>query len=300
MSDFMKNIVQEVLNSKNMTIVVPEKKEEKPATSLEGLFRPNYQRKKQQQRSSFETQTQLPSQQVTAPPNTNKDILNHQLSSLQRVSAPRTQSNGQGLNRAIGNSKEEAPQLIGKTRNQQYIWYFPVISHRLQNLCKFNVQKGHALGVITGILNSGMLFLIDEYLQKSQAIYCEPCLEFQESKVATLHIYSNDERQLQAMLKEIYNRLNRRALRSIETYSVKNPSDFLRESLGLKRGSSAAVLEGIHSFNAIALVERYYQQNVHVHAEFQVKEDYLIVEGDFQQVDSLIQHLKQEADQLFL
>lgn len=308
MTDFMKSIVQEVLNRGN---TVPEKCEQSQATpsqatSVEGIYRPNYQRKKQQQRvamSSAEPQDQpqdQPQVKSSSKPYMNRSFQNEQLSSLQRVSAPRLQPAEQQANRITGNSNVESPQFIGKTRNHQYIWYFPAISHRLQAFRSLDIQKGHFLGVIIGVLKPGILFLIDELLDRNKAIQCDPCLECQESKVTALNIYSNDERQLQAMLKEVYNRLNRWALCSIEAYSVKNPSDFLRESLGLKKGTSAAVLDGIHPLNAIALLERYYHQNAHVHAEIQVKDEYILIQGEFRQVDSLIQHLKHEADQLFL
>lgn len=311
MSEFMKSIVQEVLNRNHggqQAARTTSPASSAASSPLEGLHRPNYQRKKSHagagQADPTHVNSRQPVERKEAPPQApssplKKDFIADQVAALQRLT---TAQGTQRPTHVVSNTDfryGEGAQLIGKTRNGQFIWFFPRISAAIAAYLDHGVASGTSMGMIIGRSNSpGTLFLLDDLLKNKSGISCEPVRQQDNDRSDVLKIYSHDQKLLQDLLKEAYNLLHRKALRPIETYIAERPSRILTDCLEIAKGESVALLEGVSYFNSLALVDRQLQKSPQTVLHFDIRNNYLLATGDYKTIESVFQQLKRDAEQL--
>jgi hypothetical protein len=261
--------------------------------SLSNIPRPNYQRNKQQNR----LQTVNPSPAlatVVAKPSSpqaaqlNREFTENQVSALQRLTAAQII---QAPARFGNADRGEEPKLIGKTKNEEFVWFYPSAASRLVN---GGNKNGTCAGIITRACGgNGLLFLMDEWLKSL------PYTSY-EILPHAVKVFSNDTEKMQQFLENAYLDLNRRRIQSNKIYKVEQPSPFLKQSLKIVDGVSAVLVEGICYFNSVALVERCFHKYPNATLDFDIKENELLITGQPSSVNSVVQQVKQDIEQLSL
>ncbi len=305
MSQFMQSIVQEVL-SRNKTLVTPERKEldqkmiqPLPARNLhhlEEIHRPNYQRQKQQERIKVENSASLQRSQTPMverqAKETVKQPIEDPISTLQRLTTSQILL-GKSTPQSYGGGK--GTQLIGKTKNSQLVWCFYSPDSRLEA-----IPKGCSSGFVTGVIeNPGTVFIVEEWMKQRTDVKWEWFGEKNSVGWAdTIKISSIDSQGLEQVLKGLYSQLNRLAIRSIKSYYVEKPSDYLWESLPFAKGQSVSALVGVSSISSMALLDRYFHHHPQVSFQFSVRDNHVILSGDSCIIQGVIQQLEDDAGQL--
>lgn len=306
----MKNIVSEVLN-RNRTETPARVQEESRAGSqqvhqvsasnnqIPGIYRPNYQRQKRQSHRLAVANGSKPEKPNSAPPHhpgpLTRDFVENQLSALQRLTTAQiNQGSAMGASSSAPGILPSA-QLIGKTRKDQYVWYFPSLNHRLGS-----AGEESTVGFITGVAcHPGTLFLIDERLNLTPEITCEPFGEKKSNRfVDTVRFRAKDQRMMESFLKDLYIQLNRSSIRPLESFVSEKPTRFLFDSLSFTVNASIAALTGISAISGMALLDRFFYQNPQVSLQFDLRENCLLIAGPYGIVRNAIKQIEDDAAQL--
>lgn len=311
MSDFIKNIVEEVLNrgkpirtgtaySSIDESKRTNKQNEKVSDDVfEGLRRPNYQREKMKQRLSAKgagsvKRTHNPSVHQTK--NTvARPIENHSFSQLKTMSLVHGNSSLQN-----GMKTKQTGRVIGKTRDGGYAWFFPNVSKEVANY--FHRPPGDAaIGVVkvSTCLPSQLLF-VNEMIRKHSDIRYFLNWDKDGDGPFVLELFDHNHERLESVLNDIYQKLNRRSLKQTEVYTEVSPGPWLSKQLGLSDSVGVvAIMEGVEFYTSIMLIENYLHKSSDVNVSFEVERNYLLLKGD-QHVSNIITQIKREADQLNL
>jgi hypothetical protein len=339
-AEFMKNVVQEVLNRNNKS---PSSKKELPSEPVQrqierpnkisvnsegssggvlaGINRPNYQSQKLEKRlSSTHTGVKLeasniksvhngtkkttvsePSQQQ----NNNYDLTSKsfkqgpvsQLSTLSLVQGNRTREQETHYsNVLLDSNKVSQPQLVGKTKDGSYVWYFPTVHPSLKPSFR-GAFSTNLVGVVTSEkCCPGQLFLVDEILREIPNLDYHMLWDKDYNQGFVFELYMNDEKHMNQLLREIYQKLNLRALRGLESYISVSPSAWLSRHLSLDSSYRAiAVLEGIPYYKSMAILDRYFKRKPELKMNFKIEKEYLLLMGESQIISQAVDTLKQEA-----
>jgi hypothetical protein len=339
-AEFMKNIVQEVLNRNNSSPSSKKEHHSEPVQrqierpnkvsvtgeglsggGLEAINRPNYQTKNLEKRLSSRltgvkseasdiksmhngtkrTTVTEPSQQQ----NSNYDLTSRgfkqgpasELSTLSLVQGNRT-SERETLysNALVDSNKASHPQQIGKTKDGSYVWCFPTVHPGLKPLFRGTIGT-NMVGVVTSEKCClGQLFLVDEVLREIPNLDYHMLWDKDNNQGFVFELYMNDEKHMNQLLREIYQKLNRRALRELESYISVSPSAWLSRHLSLDSSYRAiAVLEGIPYYKSIAILDRYFKRKPELKMNFKIEKENLLLMGESQVISQAIDTLKQEA-----
>ncbi|MFT9845983.1 hypothetical protein [Aneurinibacillus sp. REN35] len=307
MADMMKSIIEEVLHKGRKRERVQGN--EQPASaagstgqsvSLLNLYRPNYQKQKQQSRlGSFAPDSSVRSANngvrsaaPTAAIREAGDFKEDQMSALQRLAISQVAQRHSG--RLDGASAAEAPQLIGKTKEGEYIWFYPAGASRTDERLSMQDQGGMSAGVITrGQGGSGLLFLLDDWRASLPDVTCEVLPE-------AVLLFAENKAGLRHMLETAYRDLNRRRIQGSKMYQAAQPSSWLKQQLNLSHGPSVVLWEGVSYFNSVALIERCFANNPALALSYEIREDELLLSGEPAFIDSAMQQIKQDMEQLLV
>jgi hypothetical protein len=312
LSEFVKHIVEQVLqrNSPAKDDSPPARPSSvEPASSLPAnIGRPNYQREKSKQRLSLlfqqgtvktETTDRVPLQmgkQITQG-SLSRNFLKDSLPSLARLSL--VQGNHEPKERSLLSTSGDSPaQLIGKTRNGTYVWFYPDIHDSLPSLLDATNNRDKSMGVVTAnTCFPGQLFLVEDVMQQAPELEYQVTWEKEPNRSFVLKLFGNDRKALESTLKEIYLRFQRQVFWGIESHVSVKPSALLVKHLGVA-AEAAGVLEGISYFNSIGLLDRFFKSHPDIRVQFQVEQNYLLLQGDKETVAKAINELRLEADRL--
>lgn len=318
MSDFMRSVVNEILEKNRYSTLsnpsVPSQKRG-PArdvsygspVDLKDIKRPNYQKEKMKQRLSpimegdkdFSGRTNASAtREQTSPPQgpMTKSFVENSLSSLQKLSL-RIPSMA---DTPSSSAKAESAQFLGKTKDGSIVWLFPRLHEGLSNYLALEKKKSDAIGIVASHrISPGQLFLIDEVMKEVPHLaYNVETWKTDEFPFVFLISGSNPD-EIHKVLKDIFVRFNRRAIQGITAYFNAFPTRFLVQNLRLENQEAVAVLEGVSTFDSIGLLDRLFKQKSHSRIRFQIKSEYLLLQGEPETVKGMISHLKQDADWLF-
>lgn len=311
MGQFMQDIVSEVLKRNRTDMPVRQQQASSPSSPshpleasdypIPGVYRPNYQRQKRQDRIGAASPPSKPATQ-TAPIQSNrghltKDFMENQISDLQRLTLAQINGGPAPKGPFGAETDRQGAQLIGKTRNGQYVWHFPSLNPRLGP-----TGAGDHIGFLTGAsYNPGTLFLVDERLQLASEITYESFGERKGNGFAdTVRMSARDARVLEQVLKDLYIQLNRGSIRPIETYVSEKPSPFLFDSLSFTVNASIAALAGVSAISGMALLDRYFYKNPQVSLQFNLRDNCLLIAGPYGVIQHAIKQLEDDAVQLLL
>lgn len=320
MSEFMKSIVEDVLkrSSPVTASTVSEKKKEvaperrtmtssaanQPKNStvvLQSLHRPNYQRQKKNDHlyvkkgDSPITVKQNPPAKKQSEVNKPNNLAQLTIASIGKGREP-VQHPSKGVASSGTARKEKSAQLIGKTKNNFSVWYFPQIHSQMQPLLKGKVHTT-SVGVVSGIAcNPGILFLVNEILHEFSGL--KHHIEWDRSPNGKFHLelYLQDEKCLLQALNKIYQSLNRHAMIRLEAYTAFHPSAWLLQQLKLDSSYNAiGLLEGLSFYDNMGLVDRYVTSHPDTSFTYKIEEGYVVLMGDNGEISTAVQALKKEA-----
>lgn len=314
MADMMKDIIEEVLhrggrrhghtqvNAQPTPPPAPQAGSEGKKGSITNLYRPNYQKQKQQNRlgdfahahssSGRPVNNEVRRAAPIAVEKVTDEFRENQMSALQRLAISQvTQRSAVRVDQA---PTTEAPALIGKTKEGECIWFYPTVDSNLGKLLHNQNKCGMSAGIITREnRGSGMLFLLDEWQGTL------PDATYDVLPEAVL-IFSNDKGKLKQLLETAYRDLNRRRIQGNKIYQAAQPSSLLKQNLKIADGASAALIEGVSYFNSVALLERCFAKMPNLSLSYDVMENELFITGQPSFVDSAIQQIKQDIEQLLV
>lgn len=318
MSDFMRSVVNGILvknessRSAKPSIRSQQKSSAKTASygspvNLKDIKRPNYQKDKMKQRLSPIVDGKNDSSGTadgatrgqSSPPqgSVSKSFVENSLSSLQRLSLFQVPSRVENTSTSI---KSESAQFMGKTKDGSIVWFFPQLHESLSNYLGLSNKKSDAIGIIASHrLSPGQLFLIDEVMKGVPHLAYNVETRKTDEYPFVFQLCGSDPDEIKKVLKEIYVRFNRRAIQGITSYFTEAPTRFLVQNLQLANQEAVAVLDGVTTFDSIGLLDRLFKQTSHSRFRFQIKSEYLLLQGEQETIKSMITMLKQEADRLF-
>lgn len=309
MADMMKNIIEEVLykgekqkqpQTDPLAGIGIQGRASKQAAGIPNISRPNYQRQKQQNRLGSIAAPSSSSPQVRPGNQGSQRVVSVQTDAPveQRLSALHRLAISQVTQRGVagyrGSTPAEEPRLIGKTRSEEYVWFYPSVSSMLGQL----LNKQNRVGCSAGIINreqagDGLVFLMEEWLKLlPDASY--------EILPYAVQVFSNDRERMKQFLEDAYRDLNRRSIQTKKIYKVEQPSRFLQQHLNISDGVSVALVEDISYFNSIALLERCFAKFSDMPISYDIRENEFVITGQPSIVDSAVQQIKQDIEQLLV
>ncbi|MEH7392641.1 hypothetical protein [Bacillus sp. JJ1474] len=325
MSEFMKNIVQEVLkpankprenplfNGGNSRFVyskstVNDNKQEASKQSIAGINRPNYQQKNIQKRLAG------------VPANTNKDLINHSSKNEQRNVHTKTGSSdsitgsisklqkislvqgNQPLNKPqkgsyVNNHFNEESKFIGQTRNGIKAWVYSGLSEKLMESFQ-RPLKSHSVGVISSEQSSiGQLFLVNEILREYSAMKYSLLWEKEKSSGFILELYEEDTAKLIEAVKTLFQKLSHHSYKPLQLFKVHSPSPWLTKQLNLNAHvDGVAVLDGINHYSSILILDRLLKKSPNINFNYTVEKGYLLLYGPFITISEVSAELLKEAE----
>lgn len=305
MSDVMKQVVQEILQ-RNKTIISkkadhqPAKSE--PDSSLTNIKRPNYQRLKKEERLSYtQKNSRVPSRNLkTAEKKDSVSQLPKQFNE-ESISALRAMSLVQGN---VPKKQEDKPlihkaRMIGKTRNDGYVWFFPKLPEELRGSFGRPLNS-EAVGVvkITECFPSHLL-LINEVIRNNQGIKFSVSWTKEAGSPFTAELYDDNVDRLEKIMTDLYQKLNRRSLKVYETYTSSSPSPWLASQLNISKSvDGIAILEGISYYSSIVLMDSLLKSFGTSDFNYEINSNYLLLNGNYHVISKLITELKKEAARL--
>ncbi|KAB2331520.1 hypothetical protein F7731_18175 [Cytobacillus depressus] len=324
MSEFMKNIVQEVLKPAkkprenplfgeetkyiySRSTVQPTAKNNEIQT-IQGISRPNYQQRNIQKRlaglpvnpSSHPMNSAL-NKHVSKNTHTSKENIIHSLSKLQTISLVQGKQTVNPEPTATKNiNRIEESQLIGQSNNGIKAWIFSSLHAKLRDSFQRSL-KSHAIGVITSEQSAiGQLFHINDMLREFPALKYSLTWEKESKDGFVLELYEEDSERLTKAVQTLFQKLSKHSVKQIQTYKVQSPSPWLTKQLNLKTSvDGAAVLEGIDHYSAILLLDCYFKSAPNDHFGYAIEKNYLLLYGNFECISKASEELQIQAARLF-
>lgn len=306
MSDVMKQVVQEIMQ-RNKTIVSRkvDSPPNKPNPSLANIKRPNYQRLKEKERLAFTKNKQLPVRSGTIA---NR---NHQLSPMPKqfneesISALSSLSLVQGKVPSRNSfsvstrSRQDKAKVIGKTRNGGFVWFFPQLEDKLRNSFG-RALSSEAVGVVQmPECMPSQLLLIDEVVQQNPGIKFSVTWAKDEKSTFTAELFDDDPNRLEKIMNDMYQKLNRRSLKSFETYTLSSPSPWLKSQLNITGSDKGiAFVEGISYYTSILLMDHLLKNSGTSDFQFEIAHKFLLLSGNVTIITQLVNELKSNLGQV--
>ncbi|MBP2257021.1 hypothetical protein [Virgibacillus alimentarius] len=323
MSDMMKQVVQEVIKG-NKTIVsnrtnqtnrqAVNRNRNNPSSPLANIKRPNYQQIKKDKRLSFAAKgsnavnkrssasnlsgriKERASESTRSRSMSPKQLNDASISKLSSLSLAQGQMTGGS--HYSGGPREKSAKVIGSVKNGGHVLFFPNIPTELKN--NFNRAQGaSAVGVIAmpDCLPSYLL-LVNEVIRNNQRITCDLSWNVDGNAPFRAELYDDDVDRLERIMKDAYQKINRRSLKQYETYLEKSPSTWLSKQLHVGAVDAIALLEEVPYYKGIVLMDFLLKKFKEDSFNFEIKQCYLLLTGNEQVVSKLITALKKEAPRL--
>lgn len=302
MSDFVKNIVKQVLDRGRVsTAQGPHEGSSstlqgagKPNSGAVAIDRPNYQQLKKDRRLS----PLKKASDSVKPIQPESERMADSLSRLQRLSLSQGTYRPGAVARPTVSAKGEETKresvCIGRTRDETYVWFFPQV-HRELRRC-FRVESGRrSVGVISAPhCYPGQLFFVEELLRELPETEHDVKWNPSKSSPFMCELSCDDDARLYEALKAIYQKLNRRALQETESYTSVSPSAWLLQQLAVDRSVDAVgVLEGIPRVNSIGLLDKYFKAQNDPPVGFKIEDHYVLLFGEAKVLSQAVTALKQ-------
>lgn len=313
MSEFVKQIVEGVMNrnatdgSATIKTRIAASSNTAPSSppqqvDVANIPRPNYQRDKKSQRLKPLSQTNAPAQasrERTAKNRRQHNVFS-QLKQLSLVQGKGFNSDNSPVTASPFNDRESSAKLIGKTRAGSCVWFFPTVRARLKSLFNVSTNRG-GVGVITANeCYPGQLFLIEEMLKQLPMIEYHLEWENRQDHPFVCELFSEDSDQLEKLLKNLYQTLNRQQLNPMNTHIVTSPSAWLSRRLELSQSVQAiGVVEGVSYYHGLQMIDYCLTKQPDVALQFKVKPHYTLLVGDRDIVTEALHLFKQSYDRTF-
>ncbi|MBB6448242.1 hypothetical protein HNR44_000191 [Geomicrobium halophilum] len=312
MTEFMKDIVGQILNQSQTEAPSEEKniassQLENRTSSIEAINRPNYQYQNKEKRLSIhpdkksssgdvatreksKLQPKQPDLNVTAiPKHYDKDTL----SNLHRMSLVQGNEPIASGNRDLG-----AAKMIGKSKSGGSAWLFPNPSETIGKFFRRNPQKD-AVGVVHSpeSLPSQLMFLHSILCENPEVKFYIEWDKGNEGEFL-LELYHQDAGFLKKILNNLFQQINRRAMKSHETYSADFPSAWLSKQLGIHLTvERLSIIEGLSYYSNISLLDHVMKSIPEGTINFDVENSYLLVAGNSDVVSEVEEVIKKNGGQ---
>ncbi|GIN98841.1 hypothetical protein J6TS1_47110 [Siminovitchia terrae] len=309
MSDVMKKVVQEVLqgNKMIMTNSVNNKNRPPANVSLSDIKRPNYQQLKQEQRLSVLEESRPSSignkkAAVQSRPNglSDKHFNEESISRLRSISMAQGKVSRKSAEPARGDHKQtKSAKIIGHTRNGGCVWFFPTLSQKLMGSFQRPLNRAAIGAVKIPECLPSYLLVVNEIIRDNQDIKFYISWERGGDAPFTAEFYDDDVDRLERVMNEIYQKLNRRALKHFESYTIISPSPWLTKQLNISLSVDAiAILEGVPYYTSIVLMDSLLKNFENTGIDYEIEEKYLLLKGNYHVISELVTELKKEAGRL--
>lgn len=324
----MKSIVQEVLKpankpkenplfdgetkyiySKSIVNTTAKTNDQPP---IQGIDRPNYQKKNIQKRlagipvkptANIASTSPIPAPRKSSSANQiNKDFVTGSLSKLQTISL--VQGN-QPKNSSYKNSPaskhsfHEQSQFIGETKNGTKAWIFPCVHHQILEVFQ-RPLKTNSIGVISCERSTmGQLFLTNEVLREFSSLKYNLIWDKDQKNGFVIELYEENTDRLSNAVKTMFQKLSQYSFKQIQTFKVQSPSPWLTKQLNLTaQVDGAAVIEGIDKYSSVHVLDRYLKQSPSDHFSFKIERNFILLYGKYDIVSKAADELQKQAEKI--
>lgn len=309
MSDFIKTIVAEVLQRGSDS--KPAKETNLNLTKgLANINRPNYQQLNKEQRlAKLKSMNSTPSASITSQkePRLKKNSFSHhnlienpmeRFPALAKItmSPLRSEQSLSSTSKHAHKLTKQRVESMGTTKDAVRAWLFPEPIDLVAKHMKSS-WRNRALGIIWAKHSyPSQLFLIDNILKDVP----EDAYQLEWSPLVnepfTLELALPDEGRLHNLITKLYQALNRRGLKQLESYVTTHPSAWLTKQLKLTHSVQAlGILESLVYYDNLYLLARYVESNSRPAIECQVEKHYLLLAGEETSVKQALDSMKKEA-----
>lgn len=314
----MNQVVKEILQN-NKTIVSRSvnvhdtNQSSGTGTTINGIKRPNYQQLKKEKRLSY-----APKNNPGAPSNNpalrgnntrrqgnvralTKQFNEESISQLQTVSLAQGKVPNKipGSNHHQNNNSGNAAKIIGNTRDGGCVWFFPNPAIGLIKSFQRPLTSASVGVVKMPKCLPSYLLLINETLRNNQSVKFHLSWSKEEDIPFTVELYDDDARLLEKIMQDIFQKLNRRSFKQYESYTMVSPSSWLSKQLNVEASIEAiAILEGVPFYTNIVLMDILSKKFATDNFSYDIKENYLLLKGNYHTVSNLVTELKKEAARL--
>ncbi|MCA1029852.1 hypothetical protein LCL95_02245 [Bacillus timonensis] len=321
MSEFMKNIVAEVLNSNTKLVQsksnpIKSNKHIKPTAAKEivGVERPNYQKQKIEKRLAVleeeQAETVFPSKnqslnqasRTTLSTNTHnsRTFIEGSLANLIKMSLVQGnmyQKQPNAYAEAQSNVQLQKGKLIGKSKDDTYVWFFPTIHPNLQTYFHRTPSQQAVVVVTAQSCLPSQLFLLNAILREHSDLKYYICWDKSCSKPFKLELLCEDANRLEKIAKHIFQKIGNRSMKKIDSTFSHSPSAWLCKQLDITQTvQSVGVIEGIDYYGNLFLLDRFLKSKDSSNLAFKVEEKYLLVTGGPDKVEKAVLELRKECD----
>lgn len=315
MSDFMRNVVSEVLQRNHaipISGVIPTKPEDYSKPQLP-VKRTNYQKEQAAKRlaliagtaaASSSSSANLSNLSTNSGNSTNstsgalhtQHFVEHCLSPLLlrtlshknvEVSSPGSSSIEAQLHRT-----ETSEPFRLSTERDIDAWLFPDIRTALRPLLGITSRNYSAAGVIsTRNCHPGQLFAAEKILTDDPELEGE--IHWGEADPRfELKLFSNDSHKVAIKLKEMVDLLQAASTRRVQLFVSLSPTPLLRQHLGAGQQESIAVVDAATRWNSIGLVQQLLYRCPDTGLKIRAEQSYVTITGTSAQITAVEAELK--------
>ncbi|TLS38939.1 hypothetical protein [Pseudalkalibacillus caeni] len=326
MSEFMKNVVEEVLKPYQKPKENPlnkrgDQRPPKPAVTVStdkrkqeipGIKRPNYQRDRIKKRLSVGKAEKVNSNYTTPgdtrptgktfeKPEVSREFVEGPLAALQTMSLVQGSSTTRGHQRQVPRylSSNESSQFIGRSRDGVKAWLFSEIHPQLEGAFQRAAQTC-SVGVITSSeCTVGQLFLVNEVMREYASLKYYLTWDKDNQGGFLLELYDQDRERLLKVTKGLFQKLSQNSYKTLKLHNALSPSPWLTKQLDLKTPvNGIAVIEGVDYYTSVLLMDRLFKRTGEKNFGYKIEKHYLVLHGNYDLVIKVSDELQKDADRV--
>jgi hypothetical protein len=311
----MKAVVEEVLKGKKLNTQQKRKSSPSPSAnihendddSLSGIIRPNYQNRNLEKRlSMLKTNTNQEikderrgfthasklSNQQTSP-------VENPISQLKKVSMSPSLPERREM-RGNPTPKMEQAKLIGTTKDDTAVWFFPSVHPNLSAAFSRATTQVSVTVVSSKTCFPSQLLLLNEWLNHCPELKYHLIWSRTNQQPLSLELYHPDSNRLENVAKSLFVQLNKQAEAKVETYHLVSPSAWISKQLGITKSvESIGILEGLSYYNNLLVLDHFYKNEPsNSNISIQLEQNYVLTTGKTEKNQETLATLKKIAEQI--
>src|SRR5699024_5864228 len=211
-----------------------------------------------------------------------------------------TLSQGKASNHGhVRNTLRTNEKLIGTTRNGGNIWFFEHVNNDLVDSFNRSIRNV-SIGVIEMPENlPSYLLIINDMIRKGKNLEFYVSWDKENEEQFLVELYSEDAKQLESIVRDIYQAINRRSIKRVDSHVVSAPSPWLSKQFNLNTSVDAlAILEGIPYYTGVLLVNKVLDEGHNHSFDYEINNNHILLKGDYETVSDLVTQLKKVANHL--
>lgn len=304
----MRSIVEEVMNkqpkssSQNMNPIKAEPTKQQDSNILQSINRPNYQRKNLEKRLASlpgDREVVKPKSSHTSNQSSHSSDFNRgslsQLSKMALVQGKVDQKNQIDV-RPVNNHHTCKVNKLGEGLE---VFVFPEVHDQLTSF--FNrSHQANSIAVFKGSQSMpSQLVIVNELMRKYPDMKYFIKWDKGTDQPFLLELYEQDFQRLEEVVSELTKRLLEFTSNKVNGFTLSSPGPWLSNRLDLTLSvKSVGIIEGLNYYQNIMVLDRYFKQLGEKRLAVDVKDTYMLIKGDSEDVQPAVESMVKMAEQV--